>query len=336
MRGKQKEQRHFWSLAFCLFFAAVVFIPLVSVASVKTDSANTHFYVACGDKRIYTIDLNQGKVVAVSDAIPELGNPTCLDISPDGQTLYIGSERGHWQLDYFPIVIVDVSTMQVKRKFHLEMSPRIGQWPRISAVYYLRVSPDGKTLFAGYAHPKYQGGHVVVDAATGVILRQLRGFAVGQNQQNFIFSDDGGTAIRIRSTGIEAYNLKTGEKVASIPAQDLFASGHGLNPSWTRLDSPLCVINSKVIDNVKEARNPVRYILRTIDRTTGKVLLELDAGTPVFYSDSNQAILSRGISSVVRVDLQTGTFDSPIVVGEYPTNVVSATGQSSLVRGSKQ
>ena len=310
-------------LTFCLFFLAIVYVPLVGAPVVQPDSANTRFYVACEDKRIYTIDVNQGQVVAVSDALPELGNPTGLDISRDGQTLYISSERGHWQRDYYPIVIVDVSTMRVKRKFHLKMGPPNDEWLGISAVYGLRVSPDGKTIFALYGHPKYEGV-VVVDAERGTILRHLPELYFGQNQQNFIFSDDRQFAIRIHSKGIETYNLETGEKQASIPAPDLFASRGGLNPPWIRINAPLCVIHSERRINVKAGENPVRYILRTIDRMTGKVLLELDAETPVFYSDSNQAILSSGISSVVRVDLQTGRFDSPIVVGKDPTNVVSA------------
>jgi hypothetical protein len=332
-----KQKRQLWSLMFFLFFIAAVFVPLVGAATPKTGSANTHFYVACRDKRIYTIDVNWGQVVAVSEPISELGNPSSLDISRDGRTLYISSEwphgKGKRQDDYFPIVVVDASTMQVKRKFLLEMRQfnpnRLNNIP--VSVYRLRVSPDGKTIFAMFPHPKYQGGNVAVDAETGAILRQLPGFFVDYNQQNCTFSDDGRFATRIWSARGKIYNktydLETGEKVASIPAQDLFASGQSLNPLWRRVDGPLSVIHSKKRDVPRENENPVQYILRTIDRMTGEVLLELDAGTPVFYSDSNQAILSRGISSVVRVDLRTGIFDAPIPVGEYPTNVVSVTGQ---------
>jgi hypothetical protein len=334
-----KQKRQLWSLMFFLFFIAAVFVPLVGAATPKTGSANTHFYVACDDKRIYTIDVNLGQVVSVSEPLPELGNPTGLDISRDGRTLYISSERGYYigstktdfQTDYFPIVIVDVSTMQVKRKFHLEMGPPKGRWLDITAVYGLKVSPDGKTIFAGYAHPKYQGGDVAVDAETGAILRHLPGFYATRNQQNCTFSDDGRFATKVWSVRskiyYETYSLETGEEVASMSVPELFASRQGLNPSWKRIAGPLSVIHSRRRDVPRENENPVQYILRTIDRMTGEVLLELDAGTPVFYSDSNQAILSRDISSVVRVDLRTGIFDAPIPVGEYPTNVVSVTGQ---------
>ncbi len=321
---------------------AAVYVPLVGAATPKTDSGNTHFYVACDDKRIYTIDVNRGQVVAVSEPIPELGNPTGLDISRDGRTLYISSERGYYigstktdfQTDYFPIVIVDVSTMQVKRKFHLEMGPPKGRWLDITAVYGLKVSPDGKTIFAGYAHPKYQGGDVAVDAETGAILRHLPGFYATRNQQNCTFSDDGRFATKIRSTKVDTYNLETGEKVVSIPAPDLFASGQGLNPSWRRLNGPLCIV-----DREKEGEN-WRKIFRVRDRTTGKILRELKDFDLGFWSDANQIVFTSFHSSVfniVRVDLQTGAYSSsPIAIGEFPTNVVSAAGQPSLVQKSQQ
>ena len=326
-----KQKRQLWSLMFFLFFIVAIFVPLVGAATPKTDSANTLFYVACRDKRIYTIDVNRGQVVAVSEPISELGNPSSLDISRDGRTLYISSEwphgKGKRQDDYFPIVVVDASTMQVKRKFLLEMRPfnpkRLNNIP--VSVYRLRVSPDGKTIFAMFPHPKYQGGNVAVDAETGAILRQLPGFFVDYNQQNFIFSDDGQFATKIRSTRVEKYNLETGEKIASIPAPDLFASGQGLNPSWRRLNGPLCIV-----DREKEGEN-WRKIFRVRDRTTGKILRELKDFDLGFWSDANQIVFTSFHSSVfniVRVDLQTGAYSSsPIAIGEFPTNVVSVAGQ---------
>ena len=315
---------------FCLFFI----VPPVGASAVQKDSANTRFYVACRDKRIYTIDVNQGRVVAVSDTFPELGNPTGLDISRDGQTLYIGSERGHWQRDYYPIVIVDVSTMQVKQKFHLEMGPPNGEWLDISAVYGLRVSPDGKTIFALYGHPKYEGV-VVVNVERGTILRHLPELYFGQNQQNFTFSDDGQSAIRIHPKGIDTYNLETGEKVDSIPAPNLFASKGGLNPPWTRIDAPLCTIDSE-----KDGEHR-RKIFRVRDRMTGKILRELNNFDLGFWSDFNQMIFTSFrpsgngsiVNGVVRVNLHTGAYSSLIApIGKYPTNIVSAGQEQSRSR----
>ena len=109
------------------------------------------------------------------------------------------------------------------------------------------------------------------------------------------------------------------------------ASGKGLNPPWTRLASPFCVINKERVGG-----NQIRYIFKTIDRITGKTILEKDLeqqtglqpSSRTFYRDSNKVVLSMvgdggQLGAVVIGDLQTGTFESPIPVGQYPTNVVS-------------
>ena len=335
MTNEERIHRLLKVLPALLFLAAFVFAPETPGQPAKGEK-KAYCYVACGDRRIYTIDIGRGQVVAVSDPIRELGNASCMDISRDGKTLYIGSERGHWQADYFPIVVVDVNTMKVKRKFHLEMDPPTGEFLGLFAVYGIRASPDGKTIFGGYAKPKYSGGSVVVDAETGEILRHL-GFYVRQDQ-SFVFSEDGRYASDVEPEGVVTYDIQKGKKVAFEPSEELLASGRGLNPPWTRFESPLYDIDS---DKYREGGEVhVRYTLKIVDRSTGRLLMERDtkeeqtgmgiskvAPFLVLHGDRYKVLLPLvgDVSEpgyVGILDIQTGKFEPPVPVGKVPTNVV--------------
>lgn len=306
----------------------LVFLSLATVVCVlgtAAEAAQPNCYVAGKDRRVYTLDIEKWQVAAISDPIPELGRPTCMDISRDGKTLYIGSEPGHYQMDYFPIVALDVRTMKVKSKFRLEPYPDTGY---ISAVYTIRTSHNGKTLFASYANPKYIGGSVVVDAETGAILRHLS-FYVSQNSA---LSDDGEYVSRIRKDRVRTYSLQNNQELPSVSVEELFSSGRGLNPPWANLKTPLCVI-----DRDRTSEGHIRHVFRVVDRSNGDILHEksvyeqtgLSARYPLAISHSgrNMVLLptvGQGGASgyVISFDLDKARFGVPINVGAYPTNVV--------------
>ena len=253
--------------ALLLILLAIISAPPAQAQSRKEENL---CYVACQDKRIYVIDISRKKVLDVSDPIPELGNPTCIDVSGDGKTLYIGSERGYMESSYCPIVVVDLNTMKVKRKFYLEIEEPSGY---ISAVYNIRVSPDGSKLFVGYANPKYRGGSVVIDADKGEILKHLKGFYVDQNSS---FSKDGRYVCNIRPDEIIVYDVQSGRKLKRS-LEYLLRLGQGLNPPWRQFKAPLCVIE----------KQKDRYILKAVNRLNGKLLWEkeIEKETGLLVSD---------------------------------------------------
>jgi len=281
-------------------------------------------YVVCGDGKIYVIDVEKGQLLTVSSVIPELaiGKPTCIDIDRSKKILYVGCERrlgkrymASKYRRYYPIIAVDLKRMEVIKKFTLDAG-------NICPVYEIKLSPDGRRIYAGYAHPKYRwsnpaygGGSVVIDVSTGDIIGALS-FRVHPYS---IFSKDGRRVTEIRADRVTVYDVEKDERVLTWEASELFKKGLGLNPLGRKLKGPLCIIEN-------------HKVLKKIDRLTGKVLsqLTLDGETmmkyPVITANGEKALISviKGDFQgyIVIVDLMDDKIYARIKVGRFPTNVV--------------
>jgi len=294
------------------------FIPVAEAQ--RTSQA----YVVCDDGKIYVIDVEKEQLLAVSSVIPELtvGRATCIDIDRFKKILYVGCERRSGKRymaskyrRYYPIIAVDLKRMEVIGKFILDAQ-------NICPVYELKLSPDGKKIYAGYAHPKYRwsnpaygGGSVVVDVSTGSIIRTLS-FSVHPYS---IFSKDGRKIIEIRTDRVIIYDVERNKRVSTWKADELFKKGLGLNPPGRKLKGPLYIVEN-------------HEVLKKIDRLTGKVLsyLTLDGETamkyPVITSDGEKVLVSlikRDFQGyVVIISSREDKIHAEIKVGRFPTNVV--------------
>ena len=324
-------------IALCCSVAALAVICTKYDLGSEEKKENIFAYVACEDKRIYKIDLAKNEVILRSDEIRELGNPTAIDIDKKRGRLYVASERGHWQTKYSPIVVLDLSTLPIKvlNQFDLIVDEPMGEFIGVSAVYDIVVSPDGDSLYIGYAHPKYSGATPVVDSKTGEIIRRLD-FIINKGS---IFSPDGKEVAAIWPSGSRSIE-KDGRKELRewsggvavhdiehnkmISRKEVKKDKIGLYPPWGKIETPYVYLKD--------------YKLLTMyNRDSEKIVSQIDLqeitkglGTsnryPLVFDKGEKAIISmigenwQGYAVVI--DLGKKEVIGKIGVGKYPTNPV--------------
>lgn len=296
-------------------------------------------YVAAADGKIYVLDLDSGSVIATSDVIEGLGKPTAIDIAPDSSLLYIASERGYRQNDYYPLVAVDLnSNFRVIKRFRIDPSSGPTLDPtvlntNVRAVYRVVVSNDGTKLYLVYAAPGYEPT-TVVDSDTGLILGQTSAVI----DRSTVFSPDGTQVANIWPSGSRVSDANGEQTIRQWPGgvavTDLFTgavesqrelvANRGLQPPWQEISEPFVYL-----------RTP-EQVLEVYDRETGQLGVSLNlpevAGLvpaqsdPVLLEAADAVALSMTDGEqqgfVVVIDLASRNVRSAIRVGPSPTNVV--------------
>jgi hypothetical protein len=300
----------------------------------------TFAYVACEDKRIYEVDIAGGKVITTSKMIEDMGRPTAADIDVKTGRLYVGSERGRSQNDYYPLVAVDVThDFDVVAKYTLDRAhavvDRFAPNRNVHAVYGVRTSVFDGRLYLGYAAPDYSGGkYAIFNPHQGEITGQT---AVPILPQVEFFPDESKIAsiwasqsktvngtVQKRAGGIVVQEVATGKTLSSIEVPD----NRGLHPPWGKLSSPLVYLS--LPDNILHVHN----------RDSGETIAALDlirvtgmtpsSGTAAWVAHSGEVVLSMVKSNsdgstrgfVVTIDPIHSKVVQSIEVGPHPTNAV--------------
>jgi DNA-binding beta-propeller fold protein YncE len=300
-------------------------------------------YVACEDKRIYKIDLLKNKLINRTEEIIEIGRPTTIDIDPKNKKLFVGSERGHWQKYYSPIVALEIGTssMKVSSCFDLVVEKGIGDFIGVFAVYEIRVSPDGNELYVGYAHPKYSKGSTIVNSRTGKIIKGLN-FHINKGS---IFSSTGREVCNIWPGGSKEIALSPGKKkikrweggiavydivqnkriiLQRMPKAFKKKSTISLNPPWEKIKTPLSIIEEwKILKQIDRDNGDLISVLDLKNMTKG---LTTSVKYPTIFSNGHKAIIpmigKNYQGYVVIIDLKNKKITAKIEVGRSPTNIV--------------
>lgn len=303
-------------------------------------------YVASADQRIYVVDIAAGKLVSRSDPIDGVGRPTSLEIDQTGSILYIGSERGPNQNDYYPLVAVSAKDdFAVVRQYTIHPDRQVIDKavlnPDVHAVYRVTKSKDGDRLFLLYSAPG-SGLTTEFDLESAAIVREIDVPITA----NSIFSSDGTLVADIYPSGSRTDDGVTTQWPGAVLVRE-FATGavisdvklsddKGLQSPWADLASPFVYLARR------------KNSLNVYDRDSGKVLSSLDLsvvtgllptgadpklldGGPYIVltmMNSTEGVEPRGY--VVVVDYMTGEVVFTVEVGPQPTNIVWHAASGSL------
>src|SRR4030042_1247049 len=191
----------------CLVYLIALFAVIVvafadNISFASEEKGKLFAYVACEDRRIYVIDMDKNDLIFKTDEVREMGRPTAIDIDQIRGQLYVASERGYWQENYFPIISLNINSCPIKiiKEFPLIIDKPTGKFEGVSAVYAIVVSTDGNNLYILYAHPKYYGVSAIVDRNTGNLIGSID-FII---RKSSIFSPDGKEVAEIWPSGSKA------------------------------------------------------------------------------------------------------------------------------------
>jgi hypothetical protein len=321
-------------------------------ASSQPENTKANYAITVGmNRKIYIVDLNTFRVVKKSGPFMEIGRPTSVDYDKIRGRLYVASERGEWQTIYYPLTVFEIRANSIKLvdKYKLEEGDPLGEFETVWAIYETKLSPDGRKVFASYAHPKYHwsnpaygGGSVVIDASTGDIIGML---SLRIRQLNSIFSKDGKKVSMIHPPSsriimkdgkemlktwpgyVVTYDTEKNQRVERVEAGYLIESSRGFNPPWANIEAPLVQIPFES-DGTGWRR------LKIYDRMTGEEisqinLKEISGGlTPsrdyvLFLPGSKDKVIlpmaGKSEGYLVMIDLKGKEVDAKIRI-DSPTN----------------
>lgn len=289
------------------------------------------------------LNLEDGTTLSVSEPIDGIGRPTSLALDPETSRLYIGSERGFNQNDYYPLVAVDPNNdFKLVGQYTLDPTRSGIDQSVLSDVYAVyRVVPSETApgrLFLGYAHPDYGGSVAAIfDATSGEIVGKTAVPITGKS----VVSPDGSLVADLYPSGSRASNGETtewpgavvvrnimsGERVSKVELED----NKGLQPPWEHLPSPFVYLSRP------------ENTLRSYERDSGQIISSIDlselpelgptGGEPIYLAESNRVVLPMGGTPaaggdprgfVVIVDVASHETVKKIEVGPHPTNIVLA------------
>jgi hypothetical protein len=329
----------------CLVYLIALFAVIVvafadNISFASEEKGKLFAYVACEDRRIYVIDMDKNDLIFKTDEVREMGRPTAIDIDQIRGQLYVASERGYWQENYFPIISLNINSCPIKiiKEFPLIIDKPTGKFEGVSAVYEIVVSPDGNNLYILYAHPKYYGVSAIVDRNTGNLIGSID-FII---RKSSIFSPDGKEVaeiwpggskavekngkqiLREWSGGVAVFNIKQNKLISQ---KEIIKDKVKLTPPWYEIPYPLYVVNNH--------RN-----LRSINRNTGKTISEVDLEkiteglntsikSPLIFDRGKKTVIpmsdKTGQGYTVLIDLEKMEMIRKIDVGKSPTNIVLST-----------
>jgi hypothetical protein len=343
----------------------VIALLVLSSASDHAENTKSNYAITVGmDRRIYIVDLNTLKVIKKSEPFMEIGRPTSIDYDKIRGRLYVASERGYlWEVNsrgrtpqvaYYPLTVFEIGAESIKLvdKYKLEEGEPLGEFETVWAIYEIKLSPDGRKIFAGYAHPKYHwsnpaygGGSAVVDASTGNIIGVLS-FRI--RQLNSIFSADGKKMCMIYPPGsriikkdgeekikkwkgyVVTYDIEKNQKIEKIEAEDLIRSKRGFNPLWGKIDTPIVKIPFES-DGTGWRR------LKIYDRMSGEEISEIDLKeisgglTPsrdyvLFLPGGKHKVILPMVGKsgryLVIIDLKEKKIEAKIEIDAVPSNII--------------
>ena len=267
-------------------------------------------YVVCDDRRIYELDLTEGKLLRMSAPIVGMGGSDKTIAYADG-IVYVSALMGK-VLDFDPLIAIDV-----KRNFEVIGVHRFNAPPYdpeqpydwVDTVYAHALSPDGRRLFAFMSEP-YEGPAFTLDWPAGkglakvVVVTGPEGAVMPWDE----FSPDGKHIADIRVAGKRTGEDGDGNKIlkewngsVSIRAtsggpwerKELVAN-RGLHPPWGRIEGPLV--------NVPHESGTHRIDL--YDRDSGERLVEIDVQrtTGLWGSDRAQMVQGTDLIAFIATD----------------------------------
>ncbi len=245
-------------------------------------------YAVDDDRRIYMVNLNEGKLKWTSEPLGQIGNPTEIDLDRDKSILYIGSgpefigrARG-----YVPLVAVslkEVPEILLESWVDPAYSPESDM--NEPPIYYLKFSPESGLLHNSLGSRNYPSRRIVYDPTTESIIGQNDAFIT----KDFEFSPDGKFVAEIHpglsreiANGIPEFpgivivwDLETGEQISRTEHEN----NRNLYPPWGASNDRL----------VHVRRNRLFNRLEVFDRDSGELLAlhefreTFDFGAPTQY-----------------------------------------------------
>ncbi len=329
-----------------IFFLVIALVTLnIYIGQSYSDEIKNNLrfaYVACADKSVYIVDIMKNKLVHKTDEFAPLGTPTEIAIDQKHQKIYVANERGDWQYKYSAIVIFDITTLPINvlKEMDLIIDKPNGPFIGVSAVYGILVSSDGKTLYALYAHPSYQGT-TVIDSETGKIKGLLdfyinRGSVFSPDGKAIaemwpsgskIIEKDGDKKLMEWSGGVAVYDI---EKNKMISRKEIQKDGIGLQPPWGKIEAPFIYLKDyKMLEMYNRETGKIISQIDIVDITGGLITADR---YPFSFDNNKKIILSMTDNAtktdkmrkgyVVVIDLVKKKIVSKIEVGPSPTNVV--------------
>ncbi len=229
-----------------VFFLLVAFLPFANVV-IATQGTG---YIIGEDRRISEIDLKSGAITRQSKPLGNVGGIANIAINPDGNKLYIASDRSINGKAFSPIVVINLgdddfkqmSTFYTEPRFDLENDPLLKE-PLQNMAFRVAVSPDGTELFVLDAAGPTSKPTAVVDAKTGHLKYRTR-IGVGLDD---LVSPDNQILVEMWPEAQLQRNNKVIDVKAGITVSNIrlskrlykkeFENAPNFQPPWTKLDS---------------------------------------------------------------------------------------------------
>ncbi|HZF28654.1 MAG TPA: hypothetical protein VE907_06035 [Gammaproteobacteria bacterium] len=299
-------------------------------------------YIACADRKVYAVNLLDGTVLRESEVVNDIGRPTSIALAADS-TLFITSERGRGQNDYYPLIAIGLEDLDVRGTYTL--NPRGEEQLRNDApdnarlaAYSVVASPNGRTLYLGLSEAS-GGLTTLFDAVAGKVtgrsnvpilpgnyyLSPYRAQVAEIWPSGSRAAEEGGaSAVREWSGGVLVRDIQTGEVVSRAELM----GNRGLTPPWTSEPGPYLHIK------------PGTTEFDAYDRGTGELIADIDLrrltgmspmqDVPTAIPNSTFAALAmvdeEGHGFAVVIDTSSKQVRSKTQVGPSPTNLVLASG----------
>lgn len=299
-----------------IFMIGLILFSLDNFTNVFAKNNNIYCYASCNDRKIYKIDARTGDILSISKPFEEMGYPTCMDVSKDGKYLYIGSRMGQGQMDYYPLVIIDLQSMKMIKKFkYLDEEDRMKRkkydeektknpdptklfrkFVGISAIYNLKVSPNSENIYLNYGNMKYIKKIVKFNIGSEKIIQTID---IPFQDGYWSLSDDEKYLEILKKDRIVKYNLETSKKISENNTGELFFKKQGLNLTSKEIKAPLCYIPYK--------ENKSKIIC--INRSSGnkvwdkKIHIVSDSEYPTLSADGSIAVVTSDDLKILLINL---------------------------------
>ncbi len=248
------------------------------------ESPTWYGYVVGEDRRIYMVNLESGQLEWKSRVLQQIGEPTEIEIHREESILYVGSGSVLPRSDYVPLIALKLNS---SADIVFE-TPRFNDSGVADGVYTLRLSPDGKSLYANYLYSDQYT--TILDSLTGETIGSLRRPVLKRRE----FSSDGkmtanivpgGT--RVRGSDSQEYpglvgvlDLETGEGFTTY-----LENNQGLYPPWGSSENHFVYIRHQPRQGI--------YRLEVYDREGGEVLAVFDEFPEEVKIAPNQSYATR-------------------------------------------
>jgi YVTN family beta-propeller protein len=267
-------------------------------------------YIYLSNESLHTLDVVDGKTLAVANRIHLSGRPNNVAVTTDGRKVYVGIAQAPGALD-----VIDTATMT-----------KVKSVPVTGSIHNVYVTPDGKFAVAGSIP---QSTISIVDTATDTMVRTIK-MSSGIRPMTFDKNADGSTkniyvqlsnfhglAVVDFATGKETRRIEhppiAGEHAHTDGLQGAPAHGLGVSPDQKQLWS-----TSKVYSHA--------YVFSLPDlKPLGTVFVGQHPEWVTFTPDSRFAYIgAAGDNMTYAVDTRTLKEVARIPVGQVPKRIATA------------